>query len=124
LIARPSTRSIGEAAAGFLDEENPRRVILLVVALARKASISPRTCSTSGSGLAGGRPAPGGRRALESSSRAASAASASVEVVLTCRRRVLFSSRGQDDSKAPPPRVAHQQRRSAGEVTTATSIVP
>jgi hypothetical protein len=33
-------------------------------------------------------------------------------------------SRGQDDSKEPPPRVAHQQRRSAGEVTTATSVVP
>jgi hypothetical protein len=27
LIARTSTGSIGEAAAGFLDKENPRRVI-------------------------------------------------------------------------------------------------
>ena len=32
--------------------------------------------------------------------------------------------RGQDDSKEPPPRVAHQQRRSAGAVTSATSVVP
>jgi hypothetical protein len=27
LIARASTGSIGEAAAGFLDKENPRRVV-------------------------------------------------------------------------------------------------
>ena len=32
-IARPSSGSIGETAAGFLDEENPWRVIPDVVAL-------------------------------------------------------------------------------------------
>jgi hypothetical protein len=36
LIARTSTGSIGEAAAGFLDEENPRRVIPDVVALGQE----------------------------------------------------------------------------------------
>jgi hypothetical protein len=36
LIARTSTGSIGEAAAGFLDKENPRRVIPFVVALGQE----------------------------------------------------------------------------------------
>lgn len=35
-IARTSTGSIGEAAAGFLDKEDPRCVIPLVVALRQK----------------------------------------------------------------------------------------
>ncbi|MBB5867127.1 hypothetical protein F4553_000506 [Allocatelliglobosispora scoriae] len=71
-----------------------------------------------------GRRAPCGRRALDASSMASSRAAASVEVVLTSRRLGSAPTRGQDDSKEPPPRVAHQQRRSAGAVTTATSVRP
>ena len=37
LIARTSTRAIGEAAAGFLDKENPRRVIPDMAALGQEA---------------------------------------------------------------------------------------
>ena len=37
LIARASTGPIGEAAAGFLDKENPRRVIPCVIALGQEA---------------------------------------------------------------------------------------
>jgi hypothetical protein len=36
LIARTSTGSIGEAAAGLLDKENPRRVIPRVVSLGQE----------------------------------------------------------------------------------------
>jgi hypothetical protein len=35
-MARTYTRSIGEVPAGFLDKENPRRAIPLVVALCQE----------------------------------------------------------------------------------------
>ena len=125
LIARMPSGSIGETAARFLDEKDPGRVIPDVAALgqegidfaANELDERERACRYARAAL-------GGRRARDASSRASSRASANVEVVLTSSRFDSASARGQDDSKAPPPRVAHQQRRSAGAVTTATSVLP
>ena len=124
LIARMSSGPIGESAARFLDEENPRRVIPDVVALDQEAidlatnelderegacRLRVRTRREAGSG-----------RVVQS-----------IEPSISQHRRgadfeALGSafSRGQDDSKEPPPRVAHQQRPSAGAVTTAISVLP